>query len=378
MPTKRFALGICCLAICLATRPLFAWERISDDFESYAASFEEDSADAAPAPAKEPESRAEALWQAPPQGTTMMECASGECQPCCPQGGWVGGVGVYVLKPHWTTNPAFATNVTVGGVALDSQTDFQYSYYATPLVWFGFVGECGLGARTRFWLFDQSSTTSLNNDGNATFISAAPLNYLNSSSTAGDVLTFTSSLDMDVVDFEVTQTFELGLMEGQLSAGGRYTRIEQSYSHVESPLTALDDAVLSEQAFNGFGPSIGAEVRRAVGYNGLSLYANGRGSILFGRSWQQATNINNNAVTNFGSYANWDVVPTLETEMGALWQLDTARGRWFLDAGVVGIAFLGAGNAANNQLLINSTDDQADKNAALGFFGFKLAAGVSY
>ena len=45
---------------------------------------------------------------------------------------------------------------------------------------------------------------------------------------------------------------------------------------------------------------------------------------------------------------------------------------------VVGIAFFGAGNAANNQILLNSTDDQADKNATLGFFGFKFAAGMSY
>lgn len=377
MSTCRLVLSICCLALCLATRPLMSGERITDDFESSAASFEE-SAVVLPAHVSELESRGHDVWQDPTQGPTMMACASGECQTGCQQGGWVGGAGVYVLKPHWTTNPAFATNVTSGGVSLDSQTDFQYSYYATPLVWFGYVGDCGLGARTRFWLFDQSTAATLTNDGSATFISAAPFNYLNSSSTAGDVLTFTSSLDVDVVDFEVTQTFEARALTGQLSAGGRYTRIEQSYSHEESPLTALNDGVFSEKAFSGFGPSIGAEVRRAVGCNGLSLYANGRGSILFGRSWQQATNINNNAVTNFGRYANWDVVPTLETEMGALWQRDTARGRLFLDAGVVGIAFLGAGNAANNQLLINSTDDQADKNATLGFFGFKLAAGMSY
>jgi hypothetical protein len=111
------------------------------------------------------------------------------------------------------------------------------------------------------------------------------------------------------------------------------------------PLTTLDDIVDSSHSFNGFGPSIGAEVRRPILDGGFSLYASGRGSILFGKSSQLATNINNNVVTNFGSYANWDVVPTLETELGILWQRDTDRGRMFLDAGVVGIAFFGAGNA---------------------------------
>ena len=158
----------------------------------------------------------------------------------------------------------------------------------------------------------------------------------------------------------------------------RYARIEQSYAHLEEPLTGLADIVMSSHVFDGMGPSIGAEVRRNVGNGGLSLYANGRGSILFGESTQRATNVNNNVLSNSGIYSNWDVIPALETELGVLWAQDTGRGRLFLDAGVVGVAFLGAGNAANNQLLINSTDDQADKNATLGLFGFKLAAGMDF
>ena len=385
MPAKRFARSLC-LTLCLATCSLRAAETITDDdFGNYVAGFEEPAADAPPEPAKQPsrepglvEAMVGGPWQTSQQAPAMMDCAAGACQECCPHGGWVGGAGIYVIKPHWTTNPAFATTVTSGGVNVDSQTDFRYSYYATPLVWFGYVGENGLGARTRFWLFDQSSTLSRTNDGSVTFISAAPLNYLNSSSTAGDVLTFNSGLKVHVIDFELTQTFQAGAFTGQLSAGGRYTRIEQTYHHREAPLTQLDDIVDSSHAFQGFGPSIGAEVRRSILNEGISLYANGRGSLLFGRSWQQATNINNNVVTNFGSYANWDVVPTLETELGILWQQDTDRGRLFLDAGVFGVAFFGAGNAANNQILLNSTDDQADKNATLAFFGFKFAAGMSY
>ena len=312
----------------------------------------------------------------------MMECVSGHCQQerqeCCPRGGWVGGAGIYVLKPYWTTNPAFATTITSGGVNVDNQTDFPYSYDASPLIWFGYVGENGLGARIRFWLFDQSSTLSRTNDGSLTYISAAPLNYLNSSSTAGDVLTFTSGLDVDVIDFELTQTFQTGTLSGQLSAGARYTRIKQSYLHVEAPLTALDDIVDSHHTFDGFGPSLGAEVRRPILESDISLYGNGRCSILFGKSSQLATNINNDVVTNFGTYENWDVVSALEAELGILWQQDTDRGRMFFDAGVVGMAFFGAGNAANNQILLNSTDDQADKSATLGFFGFKLAVGMTY
>ena len=386
MLAHRFTTAVCCV-LALITTVVCGTETISDDpFEGYASGFEEPADDLPPAPAKEHAQEpgmVDALvggsWQSPRQSPSMMECVAGTCEECCcPRGGWVGGAGVYVIKPHWTTNPAFAATVTNGAVNIDSQSDFPYSYYATPLLWFGYIGENGLGARTRFWLFDQSSTLTRTNDGNVTYISAAPLNYLNSSSTAGDVLTFNSGLKVNVVDLELTQTFQVGSVRGQLSAGGRYTHIQQTYHHVESPLTALDDIVDSSQSFNCFGPSIGGEIRRSILNSGLSLYANGRGSILFGRSSQQATNINNNVVTNIGAYANWDVMPTLETELGMLWERDTSRGRLFLDAGLVGIAFFGAGNAANNQILLNSTDDQADKNATLAYFGFKFAAGMSY
>lgn len=386
MRTSRFAAAICVL-MGLMSADQAAAETISDDDVGVnAAGFEEPAEDAPPMPTKDLAAEpglVDALvggpWQTPQQSPTMKECVTGTCQECCcPRGGWVGGAGVYVIKPHWTTNPAFAAEVTSGGVSVDSQTDFPYSYYSSPLLWFGYVGENGLGARTRFWLFDQSSTLTRTNDGSVNYISAAPLNYLNSSSTAGDILTFSSGLDLEVVDFELTQTFQAGTFSGQLSAGGRYTRIQQTYHHVEAPLTTLDDIVNSSQTFHGFGPSLGAEVRRSILDSGLALYANGRGSMLFGKSSQNAISINDNAIERIGGYANWNIVPTLETELGILWEQDTNRGRFFLDAGVVGIAFFGAGNAANNQILVYSTDDQADKNATLGFFGFKFAAGMSY
>ena len=385
MRTTRHAAWICCLILSLLSRSLLSQELSDQDFGRYAAEpgvigtdeqapGKQEAIETLPSYAVEEE----AFVEAPADGLLAMECTAGVCEEACRCSHWTGGIGLYILKPHWTTNPAFATANTSGGATIDSQTDFRYSYYATPLAWFGYVGESGLGVRTRFWLFDQSSSTSFINDGSVTIISAAPLNYLNSSSTAGDLLTFSSGLDLDVVDFEVTQTFDACGFAGQLFAGGRYARIEQTYLNLEEPLTGLADIVMSSHVFDGFGPSIGAEVRRAIGGGGLSLYANGRGSVLFGQSSQQATNVNNNVLTNSGAYSNWDVIPAFETELGILWERNTVRGRLFLDAGVVGMAFLGAGNAANTQLLINSTDDQADKNAALGLFGFKLAAGMDF
>ena len=46
--------------------------------------------------------------------------------------------------------------------------------------------------------------------------------------------------------------------------------------------SSLDDIIDSSHTFDGFGPSLGAEVRRNLMDSGLSLYANGRGTLLFG------------------------------------------------------------------------------------------------
>ena len=80
-------------------------------------------------------------------------------RPACPDcaaadsGGWIGGAGVYFVKPYWETNPAF-----ISGSSLDlmgnptSQTDasFDWDLEVSLVVFVGYVGEGGTGVRAQY------------------------------------------------------------------------------------------------------------------------------------------------------------------------------------------------------------------------------------
>ena len=72
---------------------------------------------------------------------------SGCCQPqvsgcneCCNDhggGSLIAGAALYVIKPVWTSNPAFVTTpVDASSPAI--QTDFDYSYTISPAIWIGY------------------------------------------------------------------------------------------------------------------------------------------------------------------------------------------------------------------------------------------------
>src|SRR5712692_2819812 len=70
-------------------------------------------------------------------------------------GHFVAGAGVYIMKPYFQNNPAFFTRTTTiaGGLGTFSfetsmtQHDFCWGLDAAPVVWLGYVSECGLGVR---------------------------------------------------------------------------------------------------------------------------------------------------------------------------------------------------------------------------------------
>jgi hypothetical protein len=123
-----------------------------------------------------------------------------------------------------------------------------------------------------------------------------------------DVLTFSNSLKMDVWDFEATGGFDFGRLLGiGFGLGMRYAYISQSYAakrmnngsvslNVIDGATGLgDDAVqlfvdedssvmITGESFGGVGPTVSASVQlRMPWLTNLSVFANGRGSLLFGQ-----------------------------------------------------------------------------------------------
>jgi hypothetical protein len=141
------------------------------------------------------------------------------------------------------------------------------------------------------------------------------------------------------------------------------------------------DVLRSGHNYNGAGPTFAVEARRPLGDFGLAVYGSARGSVLFGRSRQEA----NVATLLVGEYVvaggpnvpfsggHFDrqregrdlVMPVVELEVGAEWGADWAGGRLFARTGVVHQTWFGAGDASSDR-------------GQLGFFGLTVSAGLSY
>jgi hypothetical protein len=333
-------------------------------------------------------------------------------------GHFVAGAGAYIMKPYFQNNPAFfmRTTTIAGGLGTFSmetstcQHDFCWGLDAAPVVWLGYVSECGLGVRARWWLFDQRSATSAVSDTNTAIISASPagLSIVAPPSSFPGIGIFPSStqmflssnLKLDVWDFEATAETEVGRWNLLFSGGFRYAHLSQDYNALEDPrgslrgiffptggspvritspenLVSQNIALSSGHNFNGAGPTLALEARRPIGNSGFSLFANLRGTILFGESKQQVDQptitqfgfgffnpFTTVAVTNAGSVRD-TVLPVAELEMGAEYSRTWGAVRPFFRTGLVAQTWFDAGSAS-----------QLDGN--LGFLGLSVTAGLNY
>jgi hypothetical protein len=354
----------------------------------------------------------------------------------------VAGGGFYYLKPHWDTNPAFLVRVTDLSTSsyptIQRQIDFDWDAELAPLIWLGYVGCDGCGVRARYWRFDEDTHLAVQNhdqSGATSIGSAAPLGLALSSPgpllggdtvhgvtlsgayngkgnigtvpTGADGLTFASTLELDVVDLEATQDVHMGCWSLLFSGGVRYARLSQKYSATRfnsgsfdtwwllPTRVAEDSATLdSEHEFEGVGPTAAVEARRVVGCTGLILYGSARGALLFGKNKQDASlgtafrgdylRPNHSLVTfdrttfTHASASGDDVLPVLELELGVEFAHDLGAALLLLRAGVVSQTWFGAGNAANNDLLVAGGDEVADNDSDLGLFGLKFEAGLQF
>lgn len=301
--------------------------------------------------------------------------------PVLPLKGLSFGGGVYILYPHWESNPAYAIS-TGTGVLRQHQEDFSFHTEFAPYAFISYVGPTGLGLRSRFWRFDQTSTIFLQNDGLSLISSAAPLNLQNSSLGAGDQLMFEGGLQITVIDLEATQVSNWGLWSLQLSGGVRYAHLSQHYNNLEIPASGSFDAISSGHNFRGAGPTLAVEARRDLGFWGLGLYGSARGSLLFGTGRQNAFLVNNGNLLATASASRSDVLPVTELELGLDWCKQIKNCRFFVQAAVVGQVWYGTGNAANNDIIVPAGQsligNSADNTSNLGLFGGKLVLGLEF
>ena len=120
-----------------------------------------------------------------------------------------------------------------------------FGYKPSPRVWFGYETCSGLGARVRWFDYDDQSSAP------PTFVLAA--------------------LDITTVDLEITDTFRWGCKwEGRIAGGVRYAECRQYLPLVWGEYNHLTD---------GFGPTLSIELQRHITER-FALYGLARESVM--------------------------------------------------------------------------------------------------
>lgn len=318
----------------------------------------------------------------PAIATSGCPCVIDDCARHC--GVFSADVGIYVLQPHWDTNPAYRVERDEGSVDHREQRDFSHSMAVAPLVTLAYVSAEGWGVRSRYWQLDASADRAITNNGSLLISSAAPLGLsifdIDTDGTDNVRWVFESELRVHVVDIEATQNFNWDCWNFVAAAGVRYAYLSQSYDVTQTPpndttSTGLD----SGMRFRGAGPTLALTVRRPVGDTGLAFFANGRGSLLYGQHRQKAILVTGEGEdqTSVASRVNEDdLLPILEIELGAQYAVCWNSAHLFFQVGAVGQTWLGAGNASNTDLIVGVANDNNQAN--LGFVGFMVTAGVDF
>lgn len=327
------------------------------------------------------------------------------------------GAGFYYLKPHFDNNPAFAVFAATNGGVAQTETDFSYDCSFSPVIWLGVASEGGLGFRMRWFHFQQSAdplAASTTDSTGATHIrSAAPLGLnidsdrtilVDPNRVGGANFAFTTSLQLDVWDFEADQALDFGYWTMLFSGGLRYAHLAQNYNAFllanatnvnNGNLFNESGGITSGHSFNGAGPTIALEVTRKLGDSGFAVYAGARGAVLFGRSKQDSfrnllatrttpsgTTVRDGPTTNDSAQTSHEqTLPVTELEVGVNWSRDVGRTNLFFQTAFVGHNWWGAGNGANNDVMGSSggrTDEISDPKSSLGLIGLKVVTGIRY
>jgi Legionella pneumophila major outer membrane protein precursor len=242
--------------------------------------------------------------------------AAGECGPvcdagCCPHGGWYAGLEGTFLQVSRDPSAIFLRPglVEIPDPNLGS-SDFNSAYGVGARGWLGYQNCEGWGLRARFWDFRDTQNVS-------TFDS----DFLFANGT--------SALRAYTIDMEVTKDFQADCWSFEGAFGGRSARLEQDQTLVATSNFNTESAFASRY-ISGTGITGFFESRRALGDSNWSLFANVRGSVLWGSDYGAVggtINVDRLSVQN----ATGNTLSILETQVGAEWShpLECLRGTFF-------------------------------------------------
>ena len=214
-------------------------------------------------------------------------CPSSEAPACDAGGVWGAGIQLAFLKPHFQNHVAlweYDLQTAPRSVGTTTATSFSEDYKTSPRVWLGYMDRCsGLGVRTRFWVYDQTSSLDYQPG-------AVPPNTIREYSLdslaswipgANDTLTASSRIRVYTIDAEITQQVALGCWKTNFGGGLRGAALYQDATYIYTQ-DQEGRTASAENHFDSIGPTVSAEFKRPIGCRGFALVGNVRGSLLFG------------------------------------------------------------------------------------------------
>jgi hypothetical protein len=275
--------------------------------------------------------------------------------------------GGYLLTPTFQTDPAF---VRTSANAVQ-QVDFSHHMSYAPMAGLGFTGKSNWGLRTRWFSFSQTGTEGAVSAPGETLNAASPL-AAGSAPQAGAILA-NSNLRLNSWDLEGTYLVRYSQWTLLLGSGVRYVHISDDYSSLLSAVNGTKTYAGTGHNFTGFGPTISADGRIPFGEGRLALYGNTHFSLLFGDSHESYFAQNVAGVTT-SAQSEMRVLPIGEIEVGLEYSHALHRARFFAQAGFVGQAWWGAGNASNVDPLAGTTASGSN----FGLYGIAFRAGLNF
>lgn len=308
--------------------------------------------------------------QTTPTHTAASCNTCGTCGPCpCSTGHYYGSYEAVFVTPFQSNNTAIIAqnDPVIEHLGFDWEMKYSNRFelgYLAPT--------CGIGWRARYWQFDQSTSFAVDNSVGLVQDEGAIIWAATSDNVIGlvdvDTAVMTHSIDMQVWDMELQAQATKNLL---LSGGFRYAEIDQNY------LAVTDSGIgTGLMDFQGYGPTMSAEFHRNV-CGGWDLFANGRGSLLYGKQAFVGTdNVSNTqmAINNGGTLSS-----ALETQMGLKW---TSRNNRFFFKTALEAQYWANVGSPNPAATFTDASDEANTddplNESLGFVGFTVGGGVQY
>jgi len=307
-----------------------------------------------------------------------VDCGIDSCEGNCPQPAclnWYGGFEATFLSPRFSDNVAY-TQTESDGTSFSQITDVEFDYGLdfAPRIFFGAKNDQGIGLRASWWQLDHGADTLTANPPANGFgrISHPTFGTVDISTTVpNSSFTTYSELEAFAIDVEITKETQFTCWQFGIACGLRVAEIDQRYfAQTTNAAGNLTGQIDYEHGMTGFGPTLGLTASVPIA-NCWTLFANGRGSLLFGDATSQLNAGENlDLTTPFTTTRSTDRDDSMvisELQLGARWQSCNPCGTWhpFASIALEGQSWNDVGNATS-------------ESGNLGLFGFSAQAGVNW